>query len=55
MDVENGHVDMGQGEGEAWMNWEIRIDIYALPHVKYIANGNLLYSTGSSAQCSVVT
>ena len=37
------------------MNWETRIYIYTLLCVKYIANGNLLCSTGSSARCSVVT
>ena len=37
------------------MNWEIRFDINALPHVKQIASGNLLCSTGSSARCSVMT
>ena len=37
------------------MNWEIRIDIYTLPCVKQTASGTLLYSTGSSAQCSVMT
>ena len=37
------------------MNWEIEMDMYTLPCVKQIASGNLLYSTGKSAQCSVVT
>ena len=37
------------------MNWEIGIDVCALPRVKHMASGNLLYSTGSPAQCSVVT
>ena len=37
------------------MNWEIGTDIYTLPCVKQIASGNLLYSTGSSVQPSVVT
>ena len=47
---------MGTGrEEEGGMNWEIRFDINTLPYVKYIASGNLLYSTGSSAQCSVMT
>ena len=43
------------GEGEGGINWEIRFDINTLPYVKHIASGNLLYSTGSSAQCSVMT
>ena len=37
------------------MNWEIRTDVCALPRVNWIANGKLLYSTGSLAQCSVMT
>ena len=37
------------------MNWEVRTDVCALPHVKQKVSGKLLYSTGSSAQCSVVT
>ena len=43
-----------QGEGEDGMNWEIRFDINTLPCVKWIASGNLLYSTWSSAWCSVM-
>ena len=54
VDVENGHVDTG-GEGEGGMNWEIGFNINTLPCVKQIASGNLLYSTGNSAQCSVTT
>ena len=50
-DVENRCVDMV----ESGMNWETRIYIYTLLCVKYIANRNLLCSTGSSARCSVVT
>ena len=42
-------------EGEGGTNWEIKIDIYTLPCVKQIARENLLQSTGSSAQCSVMT
>ena len=44
-----------EGEGEGGMNWEIRFNINTLPCVKQIASGNLLYSSGSSAQCSVMT
>ena len=61
-DIKNGWVDT-EGKGEGGMNREIRIEIYTLIHtyiyiyicVKYIASGNLLYSPGSSAQCSVMT
>ena len=41
--------------GEGGVNWEIRFDINILPCVTQIASGNLLYSRGSSAQCSVMT
>ena len=34
---------------------KFRFDINTLPCVKLIASGNLLYSTGSSAWCSVMT
>ena len=43
------------GARKGGTNWEIRFDINTLPCVKQIAGGNLLYSTGSSAQCSVTT
>ena len=43
-------VESGDG-----MNWEVRIDIYALVRGKWLAGGTLLYGTGSSAQCSVMT
>ena len=31
-EIQNGHVDT-MVEGKGWMNQEIRIDIYRLPHV----------------------
>ena len=37
------------------MNWEVEIDICALPYVKEIAHGRVLSSTKSSAWCSVMT
>ena len=37
------------------MNWETGIDIYTLLCIKQITNQNLLYSTGNSTQCSMVT
>ena len=37
------------------MNWEIGTDIYTLLGIKQKTNENLLYSTGNSTQCSVVT
>ena len=45
-----GHGAVGSG-----MNREPGIDVFALPCAKQIASGNLVYSTGGSAQCSVVT
>ena len=43
-----------RGRGR-WDELEIRFDINTLPCVKLIDSGNFLYSTGSSAQCSVMT
>ena len=39
------------------MNWEIGIDIYPrlIPCIKCITNDNLMYSTGNSLWCCVVT
>ena len=42
------------GEGESGTSWQSRTDIYTL-RVKQLASGKLLYSTGSSALCSVMT
>ena len=41
--------------GWGGMNWELEIDIYTLLYIKWITNGNLLYSTGNCTQCSIVT
>ena len=55
-DLEKGHVDTGERRvGEGRINWETSIDIYTLPRVKCLAGGNLLYSTRSSAQWSLMT
>ena len=37
------------------INWEIRIYIYTLLYTRYITNNDLLHSTGSSTQYSVMT
>ena len=37
-----------------WINWKIGIDVYTLLYMKQITNKNLLYSTGDSAQYSVM-
>ena len=44
-------VTRGWGRG---INWEIGIDIYTLRYIKQITNKDLLYSTGSSTQYSVM-
>ena len=44
-----------QRDGEDGMNGERSVDVHTLPCVKETASGKLLYSTGSSAQCSVMT
>ena len=46
-----------EGEREVGTNWYIRIrtDIHTLPCVKQTASRKLLSSTGSSAQCRVMT
>ena len=46
----------GQGTGR-WegRNWKIGIDMHTVPRGKQMASGNLLYSTGSSVWCPVVT
>ena len=43
------------GEGKGGTDWDIKIDIYAVPHVKEIASGNLQYNTESSPLGSVMT
>ena len=42
------------GEGESGINREVGTDIHTLPCIKQTASGKLLYSSGSSAWCSVV-
>ena len=37
------------------MNWEVGIDIYMSQRTKQVTDENLLYSTGNSTQCPVVT
>ena len=46
-----GH-QVGRGGG---MNQETAIDIYTLLCIEQLTNENLLYTTGNSTQCSVVT
>ena len=56
-DTENRHVGTGARGvgGESGMNWESSADICIFPCLKQMASGKLLYSTGSSARCSVMT
>ena len=51
--IEYRHADMGWG-GEGGTNWEVSTDMRTLPCVKQTASGEPLYSTRSSAQCSVM-
>ena len=53
-DMESGFVNTGW-EGVCGMNWEGGTDIYTLSCVKQITIGKLLYRTGSSTWCSVMT
>ena len=44
------------GGGKGWREGIVRefgMDSYALPYLRWINNKDLLYSTGSSAQCYV--
>ena len=44
-----------RGEGsDGRIDWEFGIDMYTLLFLKQITNKDLLYSTGNSAQYSVV-
>ena len=43
------------GEGEGGMNQESSTEKYTSSYVKMIANGKLMYNTGSSKQYSVIT
>ena len=36
------------------IDWEFGINMYTLLYLKYITNKDLLYSTGNSAQYSVI-
>ena len=53
-DIEDKHMDT-KGRWGGGMIWETGIDIYKLIYIKQITNEGLLYSTGNSTQCSVVT
>ena len=43
-----------RGKGEGGITWEIGSDIYTLLYIKQITNKDLPYSTGNSAQYSVM-
>ena len=53
LDVENRQVDTVEGEGGT--RWESSTDRYTPTCVKQIASGEVLYSTGTSVRCSVMT
>ena len=44
-----------RGKKRSGMNWEIGTDMYTPLCIKQITNENLLYTSGNSTQCSVVT
>ena len=45
-----------QGEGlGGGIDWDLGIDMYILLYLKQIIHKDLLYSTGNSAQFSVIT
>ena len=46
---------MGVGEGQGGMSWESSTDTHTLPGVTKRARVKDLYSTRSSAPCSVMT
>ena len=45
----------GGGRWRGGIDWEFGIDMYTLLYLKQITNKDLLYSTGNSAQYSVIT
>ena len=45
----------GGGGGGEGVDWEFGIDMYTLLYLKQITKKDLLYSTGKSAQYSVIT
>ena len=53
-DIEHGRMETGGREGYT-MNWETGLDTHTLLGIKQITTENLLYSTGNSTQCYVVT
>lgn len=53
VDVENRQVDTVEGKGGT--HWESSTDIYTPTCVKQITSGKVLYSTGTSVRCSVMT
>ena len=55
MDLENKHTVTRGKDGGKRIGWEVRTDIYTLLYLKYITNKDLLYSTGNSAEYSVIT
>ena len=57
IDVENKHMDTKGVKEGVGKNCEIGIDIFTLLIlcIKQMTSENLLYSTGNSTRCSVVT
>ena len=45
-------------KGKPWergINWEDGIDKHTLLYIEYMTNKDLMYKTGRSTQCSVIT
>ena len=55
-DIENKCMDQGE-KREGGMSWETQTDIHISLCIKYKVDNyeNLLFSTGNSIQCSVLT
>ena len=43
-----------QGKGGGVVNWEIEIDRHTLLYIKQVTSEDLVYSTGNSAQYSIL-
>ena len=56
MDSQRMNLWLPDGKGwEGGIDWETGIDVYTPLYLKQITNKGLLYSTGNSAQYSLIT
>ena len=49
------NLQLPKEKGRGRINQEFRISVYTLLYIKQIINKDLVYSTGNSAQYSVIT